>query len=272
MIVASCQFYPQFKNPKNNALRISEVISRSASEGTKIIVFPECALTGYCFSSKQEAFENALEKNDECILKIQKTCEKEKILSIVGFAEKEGNNLFNSAIIISPSGFLGVYRKTHLPLLGLDKFVVRGDALPVYEYENIKFGVLICYDVRIPEAARILALKGAQIIFVPTNWPEGAQSASDLVCPTRAIENHLFVVSSNRVGQEQGFRFIGKSKIIAPGGQIISSADNEEETVIAADINPEIANNKHIVKKRGEYEMQLFESRRPELYSELDER
>lgn len=272
MIVASCQFYPEFKNPQKNTQRISEIISRSASEGAKVIVFPECALTGYCFSSKQEACENALKINDECILSIQKTCERENILSIVGFAEKENNNLYNSAAIIAPSGLLGVYRKTHLPFLGLDKFVTRGDALPVYEFENLKFGVLICYDVRIPEAARILALNGAQIIFVPTNWPEGAQSASDLVCPTRAIENHLFIVSSNRVGIEQGFKFIGKSKIIAPGGQIVSAADHEEETIIFADINPELANNKHIVKKPGEYEMQLFESRRPELYSELDER
>ncbi|MER3465979.1 MAG: hypothetical protein C4340_01945, partial [Armatimonadota bacterium] len=105
-----------------------------------------------------------------------------------------------------------------LPYLGMDRFVEVGDALDVFDIPGARIGILICFDVRIPEAARTLALKGADILCVPTNWPQQAILTSNCVCPARASENQTFVIAADRVGEENEVRFLGYSKIIAPGG------------------------------------------------------
>jgi predicted amidohydrolase len=114
-----------------------------------------------------------------------------------------------------------------------------------------------------------LALQSADIVCLPTNWPESAQPSSDIICPARCIENNIYVAAANRVGEERGFNFIGRSKIIAPGGKILAALDNTDEAVAIAEVDVEKARTKRVVRIPGEYELELWTSRRPELYGPL---
>jgi predicted amidohydrolase len=96
----------------------------------------------------------------------------------------------------------------------VDRYISRGEDLPVFSIPQGKVGISICYDQRFPEHARIMALKGAQIIVHPTNLPENAEAYANFFNQARACENRLFVISANRVGQERNVRFIGRSQII----------------------------------------------------------
>jgi predicted amidohydrolase len=160
------------------------------------------------------------------------------------------------------------YIKTHLPELGFDKFVVRGTSLPVFDTAIGKIGVLICYDVRFPEAARVLALDGADIIALPTNWPDGAEVSPTFMAPARAAENRVFVVTCNRVGVENGFRFIGCSAIHDITGAAIASA-GDDDTILIADVDLARARNKRTIVIPGKYETNTFTARNPDLYGRI---
>jgi predicted amidohydrolase len=266
MMVAACQFAPIFADARSNSTTISKTISELGASGMDLIVFPEAAVTGYCFGSADEARSAAVALDSHEMGTIRDACREAGVHAVVGYAESAGRDLYNSAAIFGPDGIVGNYRKTHIPCLGLDRFVKGGDELPVFDTPIGKIAVLICFDIRFPEAARTLSLRGAEIICVPTNWPESAELASDIMCPARTIENNIFIVACNRVGVENSFRFIGKSKIIAPGGRILAALENDSEGVISAEIDVSEARQKRIVKRPGEYEMELFAARRPELY------
>lgn len=266
MKLAVSQFEPRFADVAHNATRIAEQIVSTKAD---LIVFPECALTGYCFKSLEEALAHAVAPNGKEWQPITSACRETKGYAIVGYAEKLGEDLFNSAAIFGPQGLVGEYRKVHLPYLGLDRFAHPGDSLPVFPLPFGRVGVQICFDVRFPEGPRTLALKGADLIVVPTNWPESAEMASDIVCPARCVENHVFLAAANRIGTENGFSFIGKSKIISPSGAILASADHTDEVILMEDVKLERARIKHLVQIEGEYEMDLWGARRPDLYGPI---
>jgi predicted amidohydrolase len=129
----------------------------------------------------------------------------------------------------------------------------------------------ICYDASFPEAARSLALAGADLIVLPTNWPPGAICTATHVVHTRALENHVYYVAVNRVGTERGFDFIGLSKICSPDGRLIAESADASEVILYAEIDPTIARQKRQVHLAGKYEIDRMRDRRPEMYSRLIE-
>lgn len=267
---ASVQCGVDFGNPESNADRIVVHLRELATKGVVLAVFPEAALTGYCVGSIEEARRIALSV-DPCAswrTRIQGAVDELGMVAIAGAATSDGSRIHNTALLFEAGQPLRTYRKTHLPMLGLDRFVEPGVELPVFDTRAGKIGILVCFDLRPPEAARVLSLKGAEILAVPTNWPEGALVAADVLSVARAAENRVFVVSSNRVGSENGFRFIGRSKIIDPTGLVMAAAGDGEE-VLVADLDLRIARSKRTVVRAGEYETETFASRRPELYGEL---
>lgn len=266
MKLAVSQFQPIFADAKINAERIAQQIIETKAD---LIVFPECAMTGYCFGSLEEASGAAIPPNGKEIQSVVAACREVKGFAIVGYAERQDEDLFNAAFVAGPNGIVGEYRKVHLPYLGLDRYCHPGDSLPVFNLPFGKVGVQICFDVRFPEGVRTLALKGADLIAVPTNWPQGTEGASDIVCPARCIENHIFLAAANRVGEENAFRFIGKSKIISPSGTVLADAGTTREEILMEEVKLERARIKHIVKREGVYEMDLWGARRPELYGPI---
>lgn len=261
---ASVQMDVAFDDPSKNIARIVEHIEHLAQDGVRLAVFPECAVTGYCVSSKEEAERIGVRVQD--LDAVRGAARQHQMVVIVGFAEK---GLYNTAVLFDSDAEPLIYRKTHLPELGYDKFANTGDSLDVFETSVGRIGILICFDVRHPEAARSLGLKGADIIALPTNWPTGADISADNLCIARAVENKVFVITANRVGSEHGYAFIGKSKIIAPSGQVLDGAKGNEETVLVAELDLSIARNKRNVTVPGKHETTILESRRPELYGQI---
>lgn len=264
--VACVQSNVVFGSPHANAVRIKERYQTLRSELVDVVIFPEAVLTGYCVSSHSAAREIAIPRNHEVICELDQLVQQVGGLMVFGFAERDSEQLFNCAALLEQDNAPRFYRKTHLPHLGLDRFVNPGDELTVFETKFGMLGILICYDQRFPEATRKLVLDGAELIVIPTNWPVGAEVSAEHITIARAAENRVFVASCNRVGTESGFTFIGRSKIISPDGQVLAAAGDSDELLIAS-LDLSIARDKRRVVIPNEYETDVIGGRRPEIYN-----
>jgi len=268
MKVAAVQANVVFNDPQANAQRAASEIASLATEGVELAVLPECFLTGYCVDSRAEAERIAISREDAALKSVQIVADRSGVTVALGFAESADGRLYNTVAFFEPHEEARFYRKTHLPVLGFDKFATPGDELPLFDTKLGRIGVLICFDQRFPEPARVLALAGADVIVLPTNWPVGAEISADIICLARAAENRVWVVTANRVGTENGFEFIGRSKIISPTGSVVAAAD-AGEAVLVADLDLEQARQKRTVTIPGKYETEVFKPRRPDLYGNL---
>ncbi|HRJ26469.1 MAG TPA: carbon-nitrogen hydrolase family protein [Fimbriimonadaceae bacterium] len=266
--IAALQWNVVFADPDENARRAIEQIEMLARSGVELVALPEAFLTGYCARDAQEARRISIPRDHAAIQALQMASDRLGVTIIVGFAEDCGSHLANSAAICIPGQPTEVFQKIHLPELGLDKHVEGGQEFRVFETPIGRVGVLICFDLRPPEASRMLTLMGADLIVLPTNWPEGAEVSADHICIARAAENKVFFLTCNRVGEENGFHFIGRSKIIGPKGHVLAAAE-ADETVLVADVDLTEARNKQNVTIPGVYETAILASRRPELYGLL---
>jgi predicted amidohydrolase len=253
-----------------NLIKISELALEAAAQGAQLALFPECALTGYALTT-QEVESVAEPIPGPSTLELQRICKRSGLFLVIGGIERDPwGGFFNSAVLIGPDGLMGSYRKTHLPFLGVDRYLAAGDRL--IEPISTPFadvGMLICYDFRFPEPIRILALNGAQVILLPTAWPASASLYPDFMARTRAAENRVYVLAANHVGKERDLEFLGRSVIVAPDGTILAEASAKEEGILIADIDPSSSDGKKLINLPGKYELDLFQDRRPELYHVL---
>lgn len=271
MKVAAVQMDVKILDRAYNLERILERLDEATLAGAELIVFPECALSGYCFTSAEEAAPVAEEVPGPSTEKILKAVRVLGCTVIVGLLERAGDKIFNSAAVITPDGILGTYRKMHLPCLGIDWHTEPGDKpFPVFATPHGKLGISICYDCSFPEPGRILKLKGAQILVIPTNWPMASDSWLHTP-PVRATENHLHVIACDRVGEERGFKFAGRSQIIDCSGNKLAEAGETEETILYADLDPAAADRNHVKREAGVWEFDRIANRRPEMYGALVE-
>ena len=270
--IAGVQMDVAFADVKQNLRRVLEKMEQTAAEGARLVVFPECALTGYCFDSLEEARELAEPIPGPSIEQITAACRKLDQHVVFGLLESDGERLFNACVLVGPDGLVGSYRKVHLPFLGVDRFTTPGDRpFAVHEVRGLRVGMNICYDGAFPEAARVMALDGADLIVLPTNWPPGAESFADYAINTRAMENAVYYLAANRIGSERGFRFIGRSKIAGTNGETMAEAAHEDEAVLYAEIDAARSRNKHLVRVPGKHEIDRFKDRRPEMYGRVVE-
>jgi predicted amidohydrolase len=268
--VAACQIDPQLGEVDANLERIATAVTEAAAAGATFIVLPEAAVTGYAFSSLAEALPVARRADSSAEQMLAGLAGTHRVSIVCGTLEAAGDEVFNVALVLLPDGRRYRYRKIHLPFLGIDRFATPGpDAPSVIEMDGLRFGVLICYDLRFPEAARICALEGADLIALPTNWPVGVPFHPDLFAPARAAENHCFVLACDRVGTERGTTFLGRSVLFDPDGQRLAIASDTEEELLIADIDPELARATHVRRRPGEHEWDTINDRRPGLYERL---
>jgi predicted amidohydrolase len=280
MKLACHQWDVVFGDPAANAARLCEGLIKAAESGVDLAVFPEAFLTGYCVSTVEDADRIAITVDcdrdfdvtaaHEAVVAVQKAVVSTGVHCVVGYAGKDQFGLYNGALLLEPNGRMRRYVKTHLPCLGFDMFAVPGAALPVFETDLGRIGLLICYDLRPPEASRVLALRGADLIVLPTNWPIRQGPMPSTMCPSRAMENRVFFASCNRVGTENGFSFRGDSGIYGIDGAVLASAGGGEE-VITAELELPLARNKHSVVIPGVFETDAFACRQPGLYRDLVE-
>jgi len=254
-----------------NTNRVISHLEAEAKVGTKLVIFPECMLTGYGFASPAEANLHALTRGSDALNQVEQACSRLNIHACLGFLESDGNGrLFNTAVLTGPPGHLGWYRKTHLPWLGVDRWVTPGNGpWQVHDLGGLRVGMIICYDGSFPESPRALALLGADLIILPTNWPEGARTVIDHLVTSRAVENHLYFAACNRIGTESGFRFLGESRIVAPDGSFLACSNDDSPAVLRGSVDPNRARKKHLVRVPGGHEIHRMADRRPDLYGIL---
>jgi predicted amidohydrolase len=268
--VACAQIDCEIGNTEANLKKITGQIHTAADAGAEIVILPEAAITGYCFESLEEAAQFAEPLDGPSSQAIAAACHETGAYAIVGFIEKDGDKYYNAAMVVGPDGIVGNYRKIHLPFLGMDRFLTRGNRpFEVIDLPAGKIGVNICYDVSFPESIRCLKLMGAELIVLPTNWPPGARRTADYVVNARAMENHINFAATNRTGIERGWQFIGNSMIVDYNGDTIVKASGESEEIIYAEIDFKAANQNRIVNVSGSYEIDRLADRRPEFYSAI---
>ncbi|MCH2694649.1 MAG: carbon-nitrogen hydrolase family protein [Acidobacteriia bacterium] len=269
-VVAGVQMNPILMDKEGNLSLIIQQLQLAASEQARLVVFPECALTGYCFESLEEAIPYAETIPGSSTNRLIEACQKLNIHLVLGMLEKDDEQCYNAAVLLGPQGLIGKYRKIHLPFLGVDRFVNPGNlGFQVHETPLGRIGLNICYDGRFPESARALALRGADIVLLPTNWPKGAEEFAEFLVNARGIENHLFSIAVNRVGKERGFQFIGRSRVANPEGKTLATASGNQEEIIYAEIDPLESRNKQIVRIPGKLEINCIKDRRPQYYDNL---
>jgi predicted amidohydrolase len=270
MRVAVAQIDPKLTEKDRNLDTCLARLEEASAAGAELLVLPECAIPGYMFESADEAMPYAEEIPGPTTEAFERECRRLGMHVVCGLLERAGDALHNAAILVGPDGLIGSYRKTHLPFLGVDRFVVPGDELNVYDTPLGRIGVEICYDLRFPEVTRTLALKGADFVAHPTNFPMAAKVQTEVITLARAAENRIFLLTANRVGKERWGEFCGWSQIVDPYGRRLAEADETEETLLVAEVDIEKARDKDYVVP-GEYELYLFGHRRPELYGSLVE-
>ncbi len=263
------------------------MVERAADRGARIVCLPELFATRYfCQSHNDSNFDLAIGRDDPLLKRFMKLAERRKVALVVPFFERSGPGLyFNSSMVINSDGTeAGLYRKTHIPddpSFHEKYYFAPGDlGFKAFDLGFIKVGVLICWDQWFPEAARLTAMMGADIIFYPSaigllpdeRGSEGEKMRQAWITVQRgnAIANGLFVAAVNRVGCEGnadggGIDFFGSSFIAGPLGEIIDSASETEEQVIVAKIDLSL-----IEKTRRTWP--FFRDRRIDLYGGITSR
>ncbi|MGE5575940.1 MAG: nitrilase-related carbon-nitrogen hydrolase [Syntrophothermus sp.] len=272
MKVGVFQFDPVFGQVRENVRRAQKAISQIEAD---LVVLPELFNTGYQFVAKEEARALAEAVPDGFTTRsLGETARQKRLFIVAGLAERagdrEGERIYNSAVVVGPQGFVGVYRKAHLFYEEKLWFDPGDGEFPVFDIGSAKIGLMICFDWIFPEVARILALKDAQILCQPANlvlpYCQGAMV-------TRAIENRVFTITANRVGSErrkvdEELRFTGMSQVVDPKGQVLFRLGETEETIRVVEVDPARA-----LDKRVNVHNHVFDDRQTDLYARLlDER
>jgi len=262
MKVAVYQFSPEFGRKEKNLQKIEEAVRETDGE---LVVLPELCCTGYQFVSQEEV--NGLCEpipEGDTVRGFIRICREKKIFLVGGVGEKDGKAAYNSAVLVGPDGFIGLYRKVHLFCEEKRWFRPGNLGFPVWDIGKTRIGIMVCFDWIFPEAARSLAMQGADILCHPSN----------LVLPycqdamvTRCIENGVFAVTTNRTGSEERgdkerLAFTGGSQVVSPGGEVMFRLGRDEEGFQEVEIDPTLAKDKQVTP-----ENHLWEDRKPDMYA-----
>jgi predicted amidohydrolase len=213
---------------------VAELIGQVSRESVALAVFPECSLSGYHLA-RDAAEVAAVEIPGPETRRLSDLADRFRMTLVVGLLERTSTGLYNAAVVFRPGQAIVSYRKTHLPQMGVDRFCQRGrDAYRPIDTPIGAIGVLICYDLRFPEPARLLALSGATLLAVPTNWPTTASDYPDFLLRARASENRLPIVAADRCGTDVEVAFLGRSQIVGYDGAVIAEAGSQDETLVAS--------------------------------------
>lgn len=257
--VAIVQFCPVLNNPDANIRLLDPLITAC---NARIIVLPELASSGYAFADRAEATASAETVADSRFIRFLTSMAHQKECYIVsGFNEMEGDRLYNSAVLVGPSGLVGKYRKLHLFWKEADIFEPGDCGVPVFEVAGMKLGMLVCFDWMFPEVWRIMALKGADLVAHPSNLvlPYCQQAVA-----VHALCNRYYVATANRTGLERGLSFTGRSVIVSPLGQTLVTGPGQDPFVGMARLDLAQTRDKNITPRNT-----LAGSRRPECYTQL---
>lgn len=248
MRIGHCQLVSKLGDFDGNLAKVVEGLKRADRERVEVVSFPECYLTGYT-DSAEKARQGAFALDSPQMMKVLEKTMAAEATFIVGFNELRGQDLYNTAAVIHKGHVLGTYSKcsAYMP------FHKQGREFPVFERAGVTFGVIICSDGGFIEPARLLALKGAKIIFAPhynAIGPTGLIGHFMHVRAdhtARAVENRVYFVRGNNVapGLDPSFAkesvAYGDSYVMDPVGEIVVRSRRHQEDFIFADVDPAFA-------------------------------
>ena len=258
--LAVAQLTPARLDKDANLERIESAMQTTADGGGQAILLPELFLTGYFLSEQLASL--AEPADGPSVQRLSALARRHHLLTICGWPEAtDGRRPYNSAVIIDADGtVVGRYRKTHLFGNEPDYFAA-GDRFDTFDTSLGRIGVLICYDLEFPEAARILALDGAAILLTPTANMDPYSAYQAVYTRARAMENGLYVATANTVGTLDAFHFFGESSVVGPDGEVMEIA-GAEERILMVSIDPERI-------PPADVTLRYLTHRRPELYGKL---
>lgn len=257
--LALLQFDIAFGSPEKNFEKVKQLVSEAVASEPDIIVLPELWSTGYDLSRLDEIGDKDARKS---ITFLGNLAEKYHVNIVGGSVAKQQNDeVTNTMLVFNREGQLvHEYSKAHLfRLMNEEKYLVSGNAKSHFTLESLPCAGFICYDIRFPEWLRLHAIEGAQVLFVPAEWPEQRTDHWRALLISRAIENQCYVIACNRVGSDPDNAFGGRSLIIDPWGKVISEAGTDETILIGSIDEDEITS----IRSR----IPIFEDRRPDIYN-----
>jgi predicted amidohydrolase len=255
------QFNPSFGQKAANLQKVSAAIKEADAD---LVVLPEFFATGYQFTSQEEVVNLAEPvPQGETTNALIALAQAKGCYIIAGLPESTGAIFYNSAVIVGPEGFIGIYRKTHLFFEEKLYFSPGDTGFKVWDTDIGRIGIMICFDWFFPESMRSLALSGAEVVAHPANL---VLPYCPRAMPVRCLENRVYAITANRTGIEkrkidQSLTYIGQSQIVSPYGEVLVTASAAADSLHIAEIDPAKARNKLINPFND-----LFNDRRPDMY------
>ena len=259
--IALLQFQPLRKDVEKNIQTIQAHLEGITAD---LLVLPELSNSGYLYETPQELvpFTEGNDGQGIFLSALINMARQINGIIVTGYAESDKKGHYNSAAAVSAEGVMANYRKTHLFADEKDLFQPGNSGFKTFIYKGLCVGMMICFDWIFPEAARTLALAGAQIIAHPANLVMPYCQAAMI---TRSIENRVFTITANRIGKEmlgtQTLNFTGESQITAPNGDVLYRASKNNPAFHMIEIDADLASDKHISPRNN-----LFDDRREEFY------
>lgn len=235
-----------------------EKIEQSIVNLEGIICFPECFALGRSGAETLKYLNKVSDESANILEKIKKTG-KTVILPLIEKHNAMRNRFYNTTYLIHDGSVIGKYRRIVIHPMERP-FIQSGKEFPVFEIDEVIFGLLICFEIAFPELTRITALKGASIIFVPASTPEEADYLWEKRLVARAIDNQLFIVGVNRCGKIGNEKYIGKSMVVSPHGEILHKCANSEEIATVEIDLDNIANERGREPTFSEFEINIYDS------------
>lgn len=239
--VALAQISCRRGDKKANIQKMGEYTARARQQSARLVIFPELSLTGYVI--RDELYELAEEVPGPSTKAIEKIAKENGTYIIFGMperSEKTQATIYNTAVLVGPKGFVGKYRKMHLPTHSVfeeKRYFRQGYQTGVFETEIGIIGLIICYDLFFPEVSRLTRLEGAQLIVCISASPAVRRAFFEILTAARAIENTAFLAYVNLVGIEDGLQFWGGSRLISPNGRTVAQAKYDEEDLVIGEID-----------------------------------
>lgn len=255
--ISVVQFQPELADPLASISRLKLLFSRLPE--SNLVILPELSNSGYNFKNFDEAWEcsEVIGQSGSFQDFLAEQAIKRKAYIVSGINEREGDKLYNTAILVGPEGMAGKYRKMHLFMNEKDIFTPGITGLPVFDLGGYRIGIQICFDYFFPEPWRILAQQGADLICHPSNI---LTSNPRKVLPALALMNRVYIATANRTGTENDITFNGQSMIIDPYGNVLKTASVSEAETLTCDIYPGISRNKMITARNHAFNDRLPDS------------
>jgi predicted amidohydrolase len=265
-VLAACQVRIDIDDEETTRRAVRDAVAEAAGRGADLVVLPELTLCGAVFRDAEEAQARAEPPSGPAVGLFRELSRQHGIVLVAGFCETSGLELpYNSAVVVDDGELLAVYRKTHLWNTELLHFTP-GDVLPPVVATRVgAVAPLICYDLTFPEVVRSVALRGAQVVASPANWPdEGIPDTRPPEVSTAmasAATNHLVVVVADRAGPERGVGWVGGSVLCDVDGGRLAGPEFGASTVLVAEVDLASALDKQISARNH-----VFGDRRTDLY------